>query len=912
MKAAKNPSVLRIIALAIVACFVSLPAYGKYGGGTGEPNDPYQVATAEDLILLGGSPEDYDKHFILTADIDLSGHTFTTALISPDAERINYGFQGIPFTGGFDGNGHKIIGLTIDGRDAPNDFLGLFGCNSGRIRNLGLEGSSVSGDDYVGALVGINDGGDVWNCYSTGNVSGNSGLGSLIARNSSGTVSNGYSAADVDGLSDVGGLVGDNTGSVWNCYSTGDVNGHWQVGGLVGHNSGGNVSNCYSTGDINGRQDIGGLVGRHLGGSVSNCYSISDVNGTDTDVGGLIGENQDLISNCFWATDTQTHGVIVSIGYDHGTVANVDGRTTDQMQTRSTFTAAGWDFIDESANGTSETWQIPGAGGYPVLSFFHGDVPVPLAGSGTDADPYLIRTAAELGMVSWYPRDCCFSLTADIDLSSIHWSGSLLPVFSGSFDGDDHTITNLQISGGGLLGLFGVLREDSRVMNLGLEGLQVSGTGCHVGGLAGTNGGWGRPGGAITDCSLTGDVSGDNYVGGLLGRNWGSVSDCNFVGHVDADSYVGGLVGANGDWDGQTVTIANCCSAGKVDGTSDVGGLVGLSINSTVSSCFSTAEVIASGWRAGGLVGANSRGIVSNCYATGGVGGSEVGGLVGDNSASTIINCYSTGSVSGNAPIGGLCAQHSLSGAIINCFWDRDTSGGLYSAGGWAMTTARMMTESTYVGWNNGAWVIDEGRDYPHLLWEGTAGDVIDYEQPRTYPGNGQDQPFELDSPVDLRCLSLRPADWDKNFILTGDIDMSPLPDYRPVGLFVGSLGGQGHVVRNLTIGAGALGNNYHLGLFGKIGEGSQITTLGVQDVNVIGGDHCRYLGGLCGENAEGTITACFTTGSVTGGIKTPTILAAFAETMTEALSGRATRSRRFRPGMILTISAVSAARMKA
>ena len=46
-------------------------AQAKYGGGAGELNDPYQIATAEDLMLLGKTPDDYDKHFILTADIDL-------------------------------------------------------------------------------------------------------------------------------------------------------------------------------------------------------------------------------------------------------------------------------------------------------------------------------------------------------------------------------------------------------------------------------------------------------------------------------------------------------------------------------------------------------------------------------------------------------------------------------------------------------------------------------------------------------------------------------------------------------------------------------------------------------------------------------------------------------------------------
>jgi len=68
---AKNSKMLRTIPLLITICLFIFPAQAKYGGGTGEPNDPYQIATAEDLMLLGDSPEDYDKHFILTADIDL-------------------------------------------------------------------------------------------------------------------------------------------------------------------------------------------------------------------------------------------------------------------------------------------------------------------------------------------------------------------------------------------------------------------------------------------------------------------------------------------------------------------------------------------------------------------------------------------------------------------------------------------------------------------------------------------------------------------------------------------------------------------------------------------------------------------------------------------------------------------------
>ena len=60
---------MRVFVLSFIACLIVSTAQAKYSGGTGEPNDPYQIATAADLIALGETPEDYDKHFILTADI---------------------------------------------------------------------------------------------------------------------------------------------------------------------------------------------------------------------------------------------------------------------------------------------------------------------------------------------------------------------------------------------------------------------------------------------------------------------------------------------------------------------------------------------------------------------------------------------------------------------------------------------------------------------------------------------------------------------------------------------------------------------------------------------------------------------------------------------------------------------------
>jgi hypothetical protein len=93
----------------------------KYSGGSGTPDDPYQIATAEDLMLLGETPEDYDKHFILTADIDLDPNlpgrkVFGMAVIAPDIDPTwskveSNPYDGRAFAGVFDGNGYVIGNL---------------------------------------------------------------------------------------------------------------------------------------------------------------------------------------------------------------------------------------------------------------------------------------------------------------------------------------------------------------------------------------------------------------------------------------------------------------------------------------------------------------------------------------------------------------------------------------------------------------------------------------------------------------------------------------------------------------------------------------------------------------------------------------------------------------------------------
>ena len=155
-----------------VFCVSSSNLYAAtYGGGNGTAEDPYRITTKADLLALAADTANYDKCFILTADIDLAGETFTTAVIAPDTD-VTDGFQGTPFTGVFDGSGHILDHLTIF---ADGNFTGLFGeiRSGGQIRNLNLNNVDIhNGGYYVGGLVAHLYDGTLHSCSVTGSVNG--------------------------------------------------------------------------------------------------------------------------------------------------------------------------------------------------------------------------------------------------------------------------------------------------------------------------------------------------------------------------------------------------------------------------------------------------------------------------------------------------------------------------------------------------------------------------------------------------------------------------------------------------------------------------------------------------------------------------------------------------------------------
>ena len=235
-----------------------------------------------------------------------------------------------PFATTFEGNGHTIRYLFID---RNTNYVGLFGRTEGRffvIRHVALTNVQVTGNGYVGGLVGRNAGG-LLGSYVTGQVSGHTYTGGLVGYNDSAILGS-YATGQVSGHTFTGGLVGFNALAIVGSYATGRVSGSDRVGGLSG-TSGRSITASYATGRVSGRNNVGGLVGE------------DSVSGT--------------ITASYW--DTTTSGLAAS---DGGA-----GQSTATLQAPTGYSGiyADWN-VDVDGNGTpDDPWDLGTASQYPVL-----------------------------------------------------------------------------------------------------------------------------------------------------------------------------------------------------------------------------------------------------------------------------------------------------------------------------------------------------------------------------------------------------------------------------------------------------------------------------------------------------------------------------------------------------------------
>ena len=209
-------------------------------------------------------------------------------------------------------------------------------------------------------------------------------------------------------------------------------------------------------------------------------------------------------------------------------------------------------------------------------------------GSGTEQDPYIITNVAQLLEMN-NDLDAWYELGNDIDASDTkNWNSGagFVPIgwgidtFRGTFDGQGHKITGLFINMHTMsIGLFNATGSGAIVKNVGLVDVNLTGID-YVGGLTGSNYG------AITNSYVTGRVSGDLRIGGLVGwnSNSGAITNSYATASVTGSDYVGGLVGVNSG------AITNSYATGRVTGYYLVGGLIGYNEGGTITSSYWDTE----------------------------------------------------------------------------------------------------------------------------------------------------------------------------------------------------------------------------------------------------------------------------------------------------------------------------------
>jgi hypothetical protein len=790
----------------------------EFAGGTGEPNDPYRIATPEQLVALGSDPNLLDKHFTLVADVDLDpnqpgGMVFDRAVIAPDTDDFREGFQGVAFTGLFNGQGHRIRGLTIR---SENQHVGLFGLvgTGGQIRDLGVIDAEIEVSVDTSKRGG-----------------GSSGMG-ILAGESMGSMVRCYTSGTIRSTIAAGGLVGTNRGSISLCFAQALVEGTWQAGGLVSLNYYGSVDNCYASGTVLGQGSRGGLIGSHEG-VVNCCYAAASVPAYEDEGsrGGLIGASYGQVALCFW--DVQASGLSRSAGGF--------GRTTVEMKQSSTFVGWGdgcWS-LAEGQDYPHLTWEnMPGAplGKAPQRTY---------SGSGSIQDPFLLSRAEDWFCLMSRRDDWSgvFHLTADIDMTGIQ--GYLPPGdFRGSIDGKGHVISHLTIDErGSLIGLVGYLNGGS-IRNLTLADVTIAGTGECIGGLVGR-----ADHAEIAYCRVMGRIAAaerSSDIGGLVGSTlYGMVRCCYSTGEVSVGNRgrrLGGLAGSNENGGIRNSYTRSCVSCGSDCGY--VGGLVG----------YHDREYF---WHN-----------IYGCYAAGriqaGPGTTLVGGLAGITSQESTSGSFWDIEVSGvTTGFGGARGLTTVQMQDVLTYVDA----------GWDFACESTNGSMDY-------WIMPEGGTYPELrvfseyeapvlAGDGSADDPYQIATPEDLRAINRldwSAHYRLVSSIDLSGITWTTA---------------PIPVFHGVfdgaGYTISNLhvqGGShlglfgvvkdGAVVRRLSLASADVRSSqesWHVGLLAGDNLGLLFDCQASGQISTA--QNCQRIGGLVGANS-GSVWCCSSEGSVT------------------------------------------------
>ncbi len=561
----------------------------------------------------------------LDCDIDLDGFSCYDRAIINHQEPANYatpGYQGPYYNGIFKGSGHTISNFQIDIYSHGQAYSGLFAYLSASASVSGLNVQSFNYNiyaqaDYISVIAAVNDG-TISNCTVTADINSSYGgsYNGLITAVNNGTVTkcvaNNYfiidSASYIGGISGsnsgtisysaaflnccgnncTGAIAGENTGSIFDCYSQSSVYDNTCAGGICGLSYAGSISRCYHSGPVGGNMDAHPIIGIN-GAPASDCYYDSSFGGTSSfatpltntqmflpeylpglDFSSADGSPAIWIAQpddfpiLFWQASSVTVPSLVGLSY----TAAVDTLASSSLvvgqidyivsHTVPENTVISHNPSADQTLSAGEAVDLLISSGHPYSS-----------GSGTQIDPYIIDSPDDLTDIAYCPEDLDkhFLLNRDISLAALTFDSALIAsepgqIFDGSFDGNNHKISELNISASsaGKIALFASLGTNAAVTDL-----------------------------TLTNCSIDSGTSA-TCTAILAGENRGLIQNCRCSGSISSICDSAGIVAYN-DFDGsieRSSAFVSITYTGNI--SSSVGGICASNL-STISRSFADINI---------------------------------------------------------------------------------------------------------------------------------------------------------------------------------------------------------------------------------------------------------------------------------------------------------------------------------
>lgn len=494
--------------------------------------------------------------------------------------------------------------------------------------------------------------------------------------------------------------------------------------------------------------------------------------------------------------------------------------------------ALAWIAVPVSARAETNVWDGTIASGFA-------------GGDGTQNNPFQIETAAQLAHFAKTVNEGeaylhkYIVLTADIDLANKEWTpiGNHSNLFKGNFNGNNHTVTGMQIRGElDRVGLFGECKKfnvDSAIKNI-----------------------------TVKDSV----ICGNSFVGAIVGSAEEiNIENCRSIGNtINGETDVGGICGKIGGY--SVGKVSQCYNSSKVTGQGRVGGIAGM--GGIAENCLNTGEItiIREGYRS----------------ACGGIFG-----IFGDATTSARVTaCVNLGKVSGGESFGGIVGktETSSTGHISNCYYNMDAITGGFDAG--TALTAGQLCGALPEGLDSTIWKeggVDtstakatQGRfgtatgTYINLTKVADIGETKTASVPVynyvTTNGNDWDTYTLITTAEEFAAIGQDTTKWSANYVLANDIDVSgvQLSSIGDSGTpYTGKFSGDGHTISHVNMAGDCLG------LFGGIGKiNGQIAGSGkvmlLAANGVIASNNAA--GGICGYLLKGEIYGCSFIGTVKGG----------------------------------------------